>query len=236
MKFGVLIFPGSNCDDDMIHVLQNVMQQEVVPLWHKEESLPGFEKGDCIVLPGGFSYGDYMRAGAIARFSPIMNAVIEFANHGGFVWGICNGFQILCEAGLLPGVLLRNSNQKFICKNIYLKTKTNNSAITANLDLSQPLKIPIAHADGRYYADKNTLDMLVENDQILFTYCDASGKETPNANPNGAEMNIAGICNQNRNVFGMMPHPERASEDILGNTDGRGLFESIVSLAHAPLS
>ncbi len=236
MKFGVLIFPGSNCDDDMIHVLQNVMQQEVVPLWHKEESLPGFEKGDCIVLPGGFSYGDYMRAGAIARFSPIMNAVIEFANHGGFVWGICNGFQILCEAGLLPGVLLRNSNQKFICKNIYLKTKTNNSAITANLDLSQPLKIPIAHADGRYYADKNTLDMLVENDQILFTYCDASGKETPNANPNGAEMNIAGICNQNRNVFGMMPHPERASEDILGNTDGRGFFESIVSLAHAPLS
>lgn len=236
MKFGVVIFPGSNCDDDMIHVLQNVMQQEVVPLWHKEESLPGFEKGDCIVLPGGFSYGDYMRAGAIARFSPIMNAVIEFANHGGFVWGICNGFQILCEAGLLPGVLLRNSNQKFICKNIYLKTKTNNSAITANLDLSQPLKIPIAHADGRYYADKNTLDMLVENDQILFTYCDASGKETPNANPNGAEMNIAGICNQNRNVFGMMPHPERASEDILGNTDGRGFFESIVSLAHAPLS
>lgn len=235
MKFGVVIFPGSNCDDDMIHVLQNVMQQEVVPLWHKEESLPGFEKGDCIVLPGGFSYGDYMRAGAIARFSPIMNAVIEFANRGGFVWGICNGFQILCEAGLLPGVLLRNSNQKFICKNIYLKTKTNNSAITANSDLSQPLKIPIAHADGRYYADKNTLHSLIENDQILFTYCDVSGKETPDANPNGAEMNIAGICNQNRNVFGMMPHPERASEDILGNSDGRGLFESIISMAPAML-
>jgi phosphoribosylformylglycinamidine synthase len=190
----------------MIHVLETVMQQEVARLWHKEKSLPGFNTGDCIVLPGGFSYGDYMRAGAIARFSPIMNAVIAFANRGGFVWGICNGFQILCEAGLLPGVLLRNSGQKFICKNVYLKTKTNHSAITANIDLSRPLKIPIAHADGRYYADKATLDSLAENDQILFT-----------------------ICNKSRNVFGMMPHPERASEVILGNTDGKVLFESIVS-------
>ena len=236
MKFGVVIFPGSNCDDDMIHVLGTVMQQEVVSLWHKEESLPGFEKGDCIILPGGFSYGDYMRAGAIARFSPIMNAVIEFANNGGFVWGICNGFQILCEAGLLPGVLLRNSNQKFICKNAYLKTKTNNAAITSKIDLDQPLKIPIAHADGRYYADKTTLKTLVENDQILFTYCDASGSETAESNPNGSEMNIAGICNQERNVFGMMPHPERASESILGNTDGKVMFESIVSMTTAAVA
>ena len=236
MKFGVVIFPGSNCDDDMIHILETVMQQEVVRLWHKEESLPGFEKSDCIILPGGFSYGDYMRAGAIARFSPIMNAVIDFANKGGFVWGICNGFQILCEARLLPGVLLRNGNQKFICKNVYLKTKTNNSAITANIDLEQPLKIPIAHADGRFYADKDTLDSLFKNDQVLFTYCDESGNETKTANPNGAEMNIAGICNKNRNVFGMMPHPERASEAILGNTDGKVMFESIVSMAVASIS
>ena len=231
MKFGVVIFPGSNCDDDMIHVLETVMKQEVVRLWHKEESLPDFGKGDCIILPGGFSYGDYMRAGAIARFSPIMNAVIDFANSGGFVWGICNGFQILCEAGLLPGVLLRNSNQKFICKNVYLKTKTSNSAITSNIDLEQPLKIPIAHADGKYYADKTVLDALYKNDQVLFTYCDESGNETKAANPNGTEMNIAGICNKSRNVFGMMPHPERASEDILGNTDGKVMFESMVSLA-----
>lgn len=231
MKFGVVIFPGSNCDDDMIHVLETVMKQEVVRLWHKEESLSGFEKGDCIILPGGFSYGDYMRAGAIARFSPIMNAVIDFANSGGFVWGICNGFQILCEAGLLPGVLLRNSNQKFVCKNVYLKAKTSNSAITSNIDLDQPLKIPVAHADGRYYADKPTLDTLLENDQVLFTYCDESGNETKSVNPNGAELNIAGICNADRNVFGMMPHPERASEYILGNTDGKVMFESLVSLA-----
>ncbi len=236
MKFGVVIFPGSNCDDDMIHVLENVMQQEVVRLWHKEESLPGFEKGDCIILPGGFSYGDYMRAGAIARFSPIMNSVIDFANSGGFVWGICNGFQILCEAGLLPGVLMRNSNQKFVCKNVYLKAKTSNSAITSNINLEQPLKIPIAHADGRYYADKSTLDALLENDQVLFTYCDEAGNETKAVNPNGTAMNIAGICNADRNVFGMMPHPERASEDVLGNTDGKVIFESMVSLAAASVA
>jgi phosphoribosylformylglycinamidine synthase subunit PurQ / glutaminase len=235
MKFGVVIFPGSNCDDDMIHVLETVMQQEVVRLWHKEETLPNFEKGDCIILPGGFSYGDYMRAGAISRFSPIMNAVIEFANNGGFVWGICNGFQILCEAGLLPGVLLRNSNQKFICKNVYLKTKTNNSAITSNINLEQPLKIPIAHADGRYFASEAALNSLAENDQILFTYCDEKGNELETTNLNGSARNIAGICNENRNVFGMMPHPERASESILGNSDGKVMFESMVSLIKASL-
>ena len=229
MKFGVVIFPGSNCDDDMIHVLGTVMQQEVVRLWHKDTSLPGFEKGDCIVLPGGFSYGDYLRAGAIARFSPIMNAVIEFANRGGYVWGICNGFQILCEAGLLPGALLRNSQQKFICKNVNLRTMTTQSAITAQTDLGQVLNIPIAHAEGCYHADEATLNQLVANDQILFKYCETDGTLSDAANPNGSLRNIAGICNANRNVFGMMPHPERASEDTLGNTDGRILFESLLT-------
>ena len=160
MKFGVVVFPGSNCDDDMIHVLGTVMQQEVVKLWHKETELSGFGKGDCIVLPGGFSYGDYLRAGAIARFSPIMKSVIEFANNGGYVLGVCNGFQVACEAGLLPGVLLRNSNQKFICKNVHLKTLTNNAAITSNINLEQPLLVPIAHAEGRYLADDDTLKSL----------------------------------------------------------------------------
>ncbi len=229
MKFGVVVFPGSNCDDDMIHVLGSVMQQEVVKLWHKNTSLPGFEKGDCIVLPGGFSYGDYLRAGAIARFSPIMQAVIDFANNGGYVWGICNGFQILCEAGLLPGALLRNHNQKFICKNVFLKTETTNSAITSQLAKDQVLKIPIAHAEGRYHASHAVLDELAANDQILFTYCDEHGQTNADANPNGAERHIAGICNQDRNVFGMMPHPERASEVTLGNTDGRHLFESLLT-------
>ncbi|MEM6964342.1 MAG: phosphoribosylformylglycinamidine synthase subunit PurQ [Bacteroidota bacterium] len=231
MKFGVVVFPGSNCDDDMIHALGTVMQQDVVKIWHKETALKDFKKGDCIVLPGGFSYGDYLRAGAIARFSPIMKSVIAFANEGGFVWGICNGFQILCEAGLLPGVLLRNSNQKFICKNSYLKTLTNNSAITSKIDRTQPLKIPIAHAEGRFFADDTTLQSLVANDQILFKYCDEKGNVDDTTNPNGSTMNIAGICNTNRNIFGMMPHPERASEMALGNDDGRVMFESLLATA-----
>ncbi len=231
MKFGVVVFPGSNCDDDMMHVLGDVMQQETVKLWHKDENLSGFDTSDCIVLPGGFSYGDYLRAGAIARFSPIMNAVIEFAKAGGYVWGICNGFQILCEAGLLPGVLLRNANQKFICKNVHLKVQTNNSPITATINPDKILKIPIAHAEGRYYADEATLAELQKNDQILFKYCDEKGNITEEANPNGALLNIAGICNKERNVFGMMPHPERASEPELGNTDGKALFESLLQTA-----
>ena len=234
MKFGVVVFPGSNCDDDMIHVLGTVMGQEVKKIWHKDTSLEGFEKGDCIVLPGGFSYGDYLRAGAIARFSPIMQSVIEFANNGGYVWGICNGFQVLCEAGLLPGVLLRNENQKFICKNVFLKTVTKNSAITRNLDSTKAYKIPIAHAEGRYYAAPEVIETLKNNDQILFKYCDATGAVTPDANPNGTLENIAGICNANRNVFGMMPHPERASEDILGNADGRAMFESLLEASSVP--
>lgn len=225
MKFGVVIFPGSNCDHDMLHVLGNVMQQEVVALWHKDDHLPDV---DCVVLPGGFSFGDYLRAGAIARFSPVMNSVIEYANNGGYVFGICNGFQVLCEAGLLPGVLLRNDRQQFICKNVWLKSMTRNSAITSRIDPQAVLKIPIAHAEGLYYADEATLAELEANDQILFKYCAPSGEIVPEANPNGALRGIAGICNKNRNVFGMMPHPERASEEILGNTDGRILFESLV--------
>lgn len=231
MKFGVVIFPGSNCDSDMLHVVREVMQHEVVELWHKDTSLEGFGAGDCIFVPGGFSYGDALRAGAIARFSPIMQSVIEFANNGGYVWGICNGFQILCEAGLLPGALLRNANQKFICKNIHLKAVTNDSAITSNINLEQPLKIPIAHAEGRYYADAATLQSLKDNNQVLFRYCDENGNVTDAANPNGASDNIAGICNKNRNVFGMMPHPERASELALGNLDGKVMFESLLETA-----
>lgn len=226
MKFGVIVFPGSNCDDDMVHVLGDVMGEEVVKLWHKNTALPDV---DCVVLPGGFSYGDYVRAGAIAQFSPIMQAVKTFAANGGFVFGVCNGFQILCEAGLLPGVLLRNANQQFICKNVWLKPETNRSPITAGLDLHRALKIPIAHAEGRYYADPQALDRLEANDQVLFRYCTPDGRVTPEANPNGAERSIAGICNEGRNVFGMMPHPERAAEAVLGNTDGRGLFESLIA-------
>ena len=228
MKFGVVVFPGSNCDHDMLHVLGEVMGQDVEEVWHKNENLDDYGPGDCIVLPGGFSYGDYLRCGAIASFSPIMKAVKTFANNGGYVFGICNGFQILCEMGLLPGVLLRNSNQKFICKNIYLKAATTNSAITRGIDSASVLKIPIAHAEGRYHADAETIAHLNANDQILFRYCDKQGQITDTANPNGAINNIAGICNEGRNVFGMMPHPERASEDALGNTDGRILFESLL--------
>jgi phosphoribosylformylglycinamidine synthase subunit PurQ / glutaminase len=233
MKFGVVLFPGSNCDDDMMHVLGTVLGAEVVKLWHKDKSLEGFTTNDCIILPGGFSYGDYLRCGAVARFSPIMQSVIDFANKGGYVFGICNGFQILCESGLLPGVLLRNANQKFICKNTYLKTITNKTTLTASLDKKQPLKIPIAHAEGRYYADEKTIADLEANDQILFKYCDENGKVTDTANPNGTTKNIAGICNAQRNVFGMMPHPERASEAILGNEDGKLLFESLMGLVAA---
>lgn len=236
MKFGVVVFPGSNCDDDMVHVLGTVMEQDVVKLWHKEKALEGFGPGDCIVLPGGFSYGDYLRSGAIARFSPIMEAVVRFAHEGGYVWGICNGFQVLCEAGLLPGVLLPNDNQKFICDNVYLKTETSNSAVTSAINPGTVLKIPIAHADGRYYADEATVEQLQANDQILFTYCDADGQVTEAANPNGSVQNIAGICNAQRNVFGMMPHPERASELLLNNTDGRGMFESLLRTAHSEAS
>jgi phosphoribosylformylglycinamidine synthase len=228
MKFGVVVFPGSNCDQDMIHVLQEVMQQEVRILWHKDPVPADFTTEDCVVLPGGFSYGDYLRSGAIARFSPVMESVIAHANRGGLVFGVCNGFQILCESHLLPGALLRNEKQLFNCKNVFIKPETLNSRVTAELDVNTAYKIPIAHAEGRYYADAATIQSLKDNDQILFKYCDENAEVTAEANPNGSLENIAGICNAGRNVFGMMPHPERAAEAILGNEDGRGLFVSLV--------
>jgi phosphoribosylformylglycinamidine synthase len=225
MKFGVVVFPGSNCDQDMIYVLESLLNQEVVSLWHKDTDL---QSCDFIILPGGFSYGDYLRSGAIARFSPIMEKVIEFANNGGYVMGICNGFQILCETGLLPGALLHN-NQKFICKNVNLSVQTNGALITNKMNVDQNILIPIAHGEGRYYADASTLSELNKNDQIMFKYCDSKGKVTDASNPNGSLENIAGICNVGRNVFGMMPHPERASDIELSNTDGLQIFESILA-------
>ncbi len=232
MKFGVVLFPGSNCDDDMVHVLGTVMERETFKLWHKDESLHGLDPAeDCIIVPGGFSYGDYVRAGAVARFSPIMASVAEFAEKGGRVFGICNGFQILCEAGLLPGALLRNRDQRFIARNTYIRSETKNSDVTGHLAEEQILHLPIAHAEGRYYADEQTLTDLAANDQILFTYCDGAGELTEEANINGSTHNIAGICNAGRNVFGMMPHPERASESVLGNRDGYIIFQSLIEAA-----
>lgn len=230
MKFGVVIFPGSNCDEDIIYVLEKIMGQQVVRLWHKDHNLQGV---DFVVLPGGFSFGDYLRSGAIARFSPIMQEVIQYANKGGYLMGICNGFQILTEAGLLPGALLHNRNRKFICRNIYLKTQTNNSMITSQIDLQRALKIPVAHGEGNYFADADVLKAINDNDQVLFRYCDEFGNITDDANPNGSLENIAGVCNINRNVFGLMPHPERASDSLLANEDGLALFESILSMVKA---
>lgn len=227
MKFGVVTFPGSNCDQDMIYVLRDLMGQEVVELWHKDTDLKG---ADFIVLPGGFSYGDYLRSGAIAKFSPIMESVIEHANRGGYVMGICNGFQILTESGLLEGALLHNNSQKFICKNVFLKPVSKSAAPSKGLDDSIAYQIPIAHGEGRFYADDATLASLHANDQILFTYCAADGSESADANPNGSLQNIAGITNRNKNVFGMMPHPERAADQHLNNLHGLQIFESI--LAH----
>jgi len=221
MKFGVVVFPGSNCDRDMMEALQENLQQEVIQLWHKDKDLGMFSTGDCIVLPGGFSYGDYLRCGAIARFSPMMQSVIGFANKGGKVLGVCNGFQILCESGLLPGVLLRNSQQQFVCKNIYMKGEEAGSA---------PLMIPVAHGEGRFYANDATMQQLEQNRQIIYRYCDEKGNITETANPNGALYNIAGICNKERNVFGMMPHPERACSMALGNVDGKNVFNSLFGI------
>ena len=227
MKFGVVVFPGSNCDEDMVYVLKEILKQEVVKLWHKQTSL---ENCTHIILPGGFSYGDYLRSGAIARFSTIMNEVVKHAENGGFVFGVCNGFQILCESGLLPGALLHNNSRKFICKNIYIKAENTNSAISNSVPL-EALKIPIAHGEGKYFADAETISQLHKNGQIIFRYCNEKGKVTEDSNPNGAIDNIAGICNAEKNVFGMMPHPERAADEILSNTDGKFIFESI--LKHA---
>ena len=227
MKFGVVQFPGSNCDQDMIYVLRNCMKQEVAELWHKDADL---QNCDFIILPGGFSFGDYLRSGAIARFSPIMEHVIEFSKRGGYVFGVCNGFQILCEAGMLPGALLHNNHQKFNCKNTFIKAETSDTLLTSCIDINRSLKIPVAHGEGRFYADELVLKKLHANGQILFRYCDESGNTSPESNPNGAIDNIAGICNETKNVFGMMPHPERAADEELGNTDGKVIFDSILSI------
>jgi phosphoribosylformylglycinamidine synthase subunit PurQ / glutaminase len=220
MKFGVIVFPGSNCDRDMQDALVHDLKQECIMLWHKDSDLSMFSTDDCIVLPGGFSYGDYLRTGAIARFSPIMKSVIEFAEKGGKVLGVCNGFQILCESHLLPGALLRNNNQQYICKNLFIKDQK-----------SEVYKIPIAHGEGRYYADEETLDKIEKNGQVVFYYCNEKGKITADSNPNGSSRNIAGIRNEAGNVIGMMPHPERACSAELGNTDGRKIFKLLFSKA-----
>ena len=225
MKFGVVIFPGSNCDKDIIFAIQNTIGQQVVELWHKDQDL---QNCDVIFLPGGFSYGDYLRSGAIAKFSPIMKEVINFAKNGGYLIGICNGFQILTESGLLPGALLHNTNNKFICKNVYLKVNNHNSLITNQYN-GQAIKIPIAHGEGRFFADDITLKELEKNNQIIFKYCDKNGNVSDESNPNGSLANIAGICNKNKNIFGMMPHPERAADPLLSNVDGVNLFKSILN-------
>lgn len=219
MKFGVVVFPGSNCDRDIIDAVKYDLNHEVIALWHKDRDLSMFSTEDCIVLPGGFSYGDYLRCGAIARFSPMMQSVIAFAEKGGKVLGICNGFQILCESGLLPGVLLRNANQQFVCKNVFIKGAD-----------GQALKIPVAHGEGRYYGNEQLLDRLESNGQVIYRYCNEAGEVTDDSNPNGSLRNIAGIRNEAGNVFGMMPHPERATSDILGNTDGLTIFNQLFQL------
>ena len=230
MKFGVVTFPGSNCDQDVIDVLGKTMQQEVVRLWHKEHDLQGC---DFVILPGGFSYGDYLRSGAIARFSPIMQEVAAHAKRGGYVMGICNGFQILTEAGLLPGALLRNVSQKFMCKNVYIKPESNDFLPTRYLEVNKAYKIPVAHGEGRFFAEEDTLRQISENGQVMFRYSDEFGVVSENTNCNGSLMNIAGISNAEGNVFGMMPHPERAADPDLGNTDGLALFESLLHTALA---
>lgn len=218
MKFGVVVFPGSNCDHDMINALQNDLQQEVIEVWHKSSDLSMFAKSDCIVLPGGFSFGDYLRCGSIARFSPVMQSVIEFAAKGGKVLGICNGFQILCESGLLPGVLLQNANTKFVCKNVFLRSETDTKTV---------YKIPIAHGEGRFFIPSDGLKALEQNGQVLYRYCNEFGDIHDDFVPNGSINGIAGICNKERNVIGMMPHPERACSDILGNTDGKRILKKL---------
>jgi len=225
MRFGIIVFPGSNCDRDCLYVVEKVVGEEVIPIWHKEEKLPDV---DLLILPGGFSYGDYLRTGAIAAHSPIMKAVIENARAGGKILGICNGFQILTESGLLPGALLRNKKLKFICKSIFIRVENFNTILTSNLFNGEVVSMPIAHADGNYFIDADGLSRLKENNQILFRYCDSDGALSESANPNGSIDHIAGICNQAGNVFGMMPHPERSSNPLQNTVDGIKLFLSLV--------
>jgi phosphoribosylformylglycinamidine synthase I len=225
MNFAVLQFPASNCDQDAVYVLRNVLGHAARLVWHKEQSLGDT---DAVIVPGGFSYGDYLRTGAIARFSPVMEAVRGFAAGGGPVLGICNGFQILCEAGLLPGALVRNRSLQFRCEHVFLKTITPDSPFTSQIPPGKLLRVPIAHGEGCYFADEPTLAKLRENNQILWRYVNAQGEATESANPNGSLDNIAGVCNEARNVAGLMPHPERASEPLLGSADGRLIFESLL--------
>jgi phosphoribosylformylglycinamidine synthase I len=225
VKFGIVVFPGSNCDHDALYVAGNIMGQDARFVWHKESSLGDV---DVVILPGGFSYGDYLRCGAIARFSPIMKDVVSFAQKGGMVLGICNGFQVLTEVGLLPGVLLRNSSLRFVCKYVTIRVENNTTPFTAACKQGEVLEIPVAHGDGNYFAEENTLKKLVDNKQIVFKYCAPEGNITETSNPNGAELNIAGIVNESGNVLGMMPHPERAADSTLRHTDGRKIFESII--------
>lgn len=225
MNFGVVIFPGSNCDKDIISCIERTVNQKVIELWHKDTDL---QNCDVIFLPGGFSFGDYLRSGAIAKFSPIMEKVIDFGRNGGYIIGICNGFQILTESGLLPGALLHNTNNKFICKNVFLKINNTNTLVTNSYE-KNVIKVPIAHGEGRFFADENTMKDLKQNDQIIFKYCDSNGEVLESSNPNGSLENIAGICNKEKNIFGMMPHPERAADVILSNTDGVALFKSIMN-------
>ena len=225
MKFGVVVFPGSNCDHDTYHVIRKVLGAEALYIWHKETSLQIF---DAIILPGGFSYGDYLRAGAVARFSPVMNEIIKFAKKGGPVLGICNGFQILLESGLLPGALIPNDGMRFLCQTVYLKVANAATPFTQAYEPGQVLRMPIAHYSGNYFADDELLKRLQDEGRIAFQYCDADGNVTTEANPNGSRFNIAGITNEYKNVLGMMPHPERASETLLGSADGLKLFESLL--------
>ncbi|MBZ0198661.1 MAG: phosphoribosylformylglycinamidine synthase subunit PurQ [Ignavibacteriaceae bacterium] len=224
-NFGVVVFPGSNCDHDAYYTVKKIFGLDVNFLWHKDDDL---QKSDVIILPGGFSYGDYLRTGSIARFSPIMKSVIDFANNGGVVIGICNGFQILLEAGLLPGVMLKNKSLQFVCKDVYLSVANRNTLFTTDVPADKVLKIPIAHGEGNYFADDETLNELSENKQIVFKYSSADGEVNENDNPNGSLLNIAGIVNKNGNVLGMMPHPERCCNPVLGKTDGAYIFNSII--------
>ncbi len=225
MKFGVLVFPGSNCDHDCYHVIKHVMKEDVDFVWHKEEKLSDY---DCLIIPGGFSYGDYLRPGAISKFSPIMKEVIRFGKRGGLILGICNGFQILLESGLLQGAMMKNQSLKFICKDVYIRIEESKTPFTSQMNTGDVIKIPIAHADGNYFADEKTINELEENNQIVFRYSAPGGEITDDVNPNGSLQNIAGICNRERNILGMMPHPERCSEKILGNESGIHIFKSII--------
>ncbi|MEP6708222.1 MAG: phosphoribosylformylglycinamidine synthase subunit PurQ [Pyrinomonadaceae bacterium] len=224
MKFGVIVFPGSNCDHDAYHVISKHVGQPVDFIWHRDTDLSSY---DAVIIPGGFSYGDYLRAGALARFSPVMTSVQQFAAQGGFVLGVCNGFQILCEAGLLPGALIRNRDLHFICDHVHVRVESSDTPFTNELTAGRVLHIPIAHAEGNYVCDDATLAELKREDRVIFRYCDERGEATDAANPNGSRDNIAGICNRARNVLGLMPHPERACEDLLGSSDGRDIFRSL---------